>query len=97
MLRWQHIVNAVKHEMFPMMAASMAKAIGEEDCAVNLSHPDISVDALNAVLNALKKKRVLSNKEVLYIHRLVDRAERFSRNTQPMNASLVNVWVFRSS
>ena len=94
-IRWQHIVNAVKHEMFPMMAASMAKAIGEEDCVVNLHHHNISTDALKAVLGALKKKRALSNEEVQYIRRLVDSARHFSWNTQPLKASLVIVrWHF---
>ena len=73
-LTWRHIVSAVKHEMYPMMAAAIEK------CADG-------ADSVDAVLEKLKKKRALSNNEVRYIRHLVERARLFSWNTPPQTPS----------
>ena len=76
-LCWAHILSAVKHEMYPMMAAAIGKCVDE------LSSNDLSDDAVEAVLAELKKKRALSNGEVHCRKGLIQRARQFSWTAQP--------------
>ena len=79
-LTWQHVVAAIKHELYPMMAASMEK------CIDNLSASDLSEKAVDGVMDKLKKTRALGNKEAQYIRNLVARARTFSWEAQPQTS-----------
>ena len=75
-LTWQHIVNAVRHEMFPVMSARLMECV----VSVALSDADLSEEAVKRVLGQLKKR---SNRAVQYIRGLVARARAFSWDAQP--------------
>ena len=74
-LNWQHIVNAVKHEMFPKLGAAI------DACADDLA--DLSKETVIRLIERLKKKSALSHREVQYIRDLVKRARQFSWSAQP--------------
>ena len=75
-LSWAHIVEAVKHEMYPVFATSLKRAL---DTLQQTSSFD--AQSVNGVIDALKQEKSLSNTEVDYFCRLMQRVNSVDPNT----------------
>ena len=75
-LSWRHVINAVKHEMFPVLGSSLESCI--ESTTLDLQ--DLSEDAADRVIKALHGKRKLNTKEAANIKYLVQRAREYKAN-----------------
>ena len=71
-LSWSHIVEAVKHEMSPMMSTKIYQVV--EELAL-LRNTDFREEVVDKVVAALKKKCLLTNRQITYICSLVQRAQ----------------------
>lgn len=72
-LKWYHVVNAVKHEMFPLMSTSMQSAIE----TLQIDPEDLSQETTDRVIAALHDKRSLSTMEVAEIKKVVQRTKEY--------------------
>ena len=80
-LNWNHIVNAVKHDMFPLMATSMESAVESLRVDQNsLTVDKLDDDAVQRVIDKMHQKRKLSTKEVEHIKMVVQRARDYTEN-----------------
>ena len=76
-LSWYNVMQCVRHEMYPMMAVSLSKAVEEMVFSSGFAVGDLSEEAVQRVIAMLKTKKVLFGKEIEYIQGLVDRARAF--------------------
>ena len=81
-VNWNNVVEAVGQELYPKIAESMALSVEELKGKRTLKHDDLSGDATDRVIETLKTKKVLYNKEIVYIKGLVERARAFQRKKQ---------------
>ena len=78
-LAWIHIVHVVKHEMYPKLASVMQAVV--DAMPTSFDRRDLSERAAQAVVEAFKKQRSLTNREISYIRDLVRRARSFRWDT----------------
>ena len=79
LLTWSHVVAAVRHEMYSVMATSLQKVIA---C---VNEFDFRTESVEKVLTALKtEKGGLSGNEQEYMEQLVQRAAAFRRSQMPV-------------
>ena len=72
-LSWAtHMVEAVTHEMYPVMATSLQAAISNMQ-----QTPSVEPQSVDSVIEALKLKKSLTNTEIQYMRKLVQRATGF--------------------
>ena len=75
-LSWStHMVEAVRHEMYPVMATSLQAAISNMQQASSFDPQSV-----DAVIKSLKLKKSLTNTEIQYFRKLVQRAAGFDPN-----------------
>ena len=74
-MTWFKVINCVNTEMYPVLAIALRNCIDEklsED--INFKPDDFNEDVVNDVLDKLKGKRAMNNKEVQYLRGLFQRA-----------------------
>ena len=74
-MTWFKVINCVNTEMYPVLAIALRKCIDEklsED--INFKADDFRKDVVYDVLDKLKGKRAMNNKEVQYLRGLFQRA-----------------------
>ena len=78
LLTWSHVVAAVRHEMYPLMAAMLQESVA---CVKeSVKEFDFRAESVETVIKALKsKKSGVSVDEEQYIKRLVGRATAYRR------------------
>ena len=76
-LKWQNVVEAVKQELYPLIATSLGEAVEELIESKTLKPHDLSDNTTDLVIEKLKTKKVLFSKEIEYIKGLVQRASAF--------------------
>ena len=78
-LKWHNVVEAVKQELYPTMATWLGESIKEllSSDTDTVKPGDFSDNATESVIERLKTKKVLFNKEIEYIKELVQRANAF--------------------
>ena len=70
-LTWStHIVEAVRHEMYPFMASSLQAALQRLSGKV----PTFDKTSVDRVIDSIKKHKSMSNAEIQYMRHLVHRA-----------------------
>ena len=71
---WSHVVEAVRHEMYALMASKMEQASADKD------QFDLASQSVDDVIKELKgKKGGVSGNEIAYIEQLVQRATELDR------------------
>ena len=76
-LKWDNMVEAVKQELYPMISTKMGQSVKELMDSNTLKPNDFSDKAIEKVVDKMKDKKVLYNKEIEYIRDLVKRAKAF--------------------
>ena len=76
-LKWHHVVEAVKQELYPLIATSLGQSVDELVDSKLLEDDDLTDDAIKQVLGVLKKKKLLYSNEIAYLTKLVERARIF--------------------
>ena len=76
-LTWYNVMECVRQELYPAMAASMSQALDELVVKSRFDIGDLGGKAVERVIEGLKTKKVLFNKEIEYIRDLVQRARAF--------------------
>ena len=76
-LTWYNAMQAVRHELYPAMAVSMSQAVDELVVTSGFAVGDLSEEAVDRVIEVLKNKKILYNKEIDYIRDLIKRANAF--------------------
>ena len=69
---WKHVAQAVRHDMFPVMATSMEAALATLS---DIDSEDLSPKTVDRVIAALHEKRKLSTMEVAAIKKLLNGLE----------------------
>eukprot|EP01084_Bolivina_argentea_P268273 455607_1 len=72
-LNWQHIANAISHELYNKIAKSFMVIINSD----KKMYKTINAHNINNLLDKLKTKNRISNDEINYIKQLIRRAVRF--------------------
>ena len=70
-LNWSNIVHAVKHEMYAVLATALQSAVRdvqEDPQLPSFSVTDLSKKAVDTVIEKLKKRKALTNREIAYVH-----------------------------
>ena len=79
-LTWFDVIQCVWTELFPVLSATMSQCVQEKlasDIEFKLS--DFGEDAVNDILERLKGRRTMNNKEIDYLKQLIQRAAEFTR------------------
>lgn len=76
-LNWRNVVEAVKHELYPVMATSLGQSVDGLVHSDTVSPEDLSDEATDKVITELKAKKLLYNNEIEYIQELVKRARTY--------------------
>ena len=76
-LKWHNVVEAVRQELYPLIATSLGEAVEELIESKTLKPYNLSDNATDLVVEKLKTKKVLFSKEIEYIKGLVQRASAF--------------------
>ena len=77
---WSHVVEAVRHEMYALMANKMEQASADKDTF------DLASQSVDDVIKQLKsKKGGVSGNEIAYIKQLVRRATEEGRPSAPIS------------
>ena len=87
-MTWFKVINCVSTELFPVLAIKMRECIDEklsEDTTFKLD--DFGEVAVKDVIERLKGKRTMNNKEIEYLEALFQRATEYGQRQQQ---SLVN-------
>ena len=74
-MTWFKVVNCVNTELFPVLAIALKNCIDEklsED--VNFKLDDFDDDVIDDLIERLKRKRTMNNKEIKYLKELFERA-----------------------
>ena len=84
-MTWPKVINCVRTELFPVLAIALKKCVDEklsEDADFKLT--DFGDKVVNEILEKLKGKRTMNNKEIEYLRILFKRA-----TDSPMEQRLV--------
>lgn len=77
-IKWHNLTEAVRQELYPLMATSFGQSVDELMDEGYLQQADLSDEATDKVVDKLKKKKkLLCNNEIAYIKGLVKRARDF--------------------
>lgn len=76
-VKWHNVVEAVRHELYPLIASALGQSLDELMATGTLEVDDLSDGAIDEVIEIMKTKKVLYNKEIEYIKDLVKRARTF--------------------
>ena len=83
---WFGIVNAVKHELYPLMGISLAGVVQELIDKKSLKFCKIDENATEQVIEQLQKVRRVNNKEVDIIKYIVHRARYSAPGVSPLSS-----------
>ena len=82
-MTWNHILHAVKQELYNAVSKTLNKIITDTSNEIKID--DLSEDACNKVLNILTdKKKAMSQEEYFYIKDLIQKAKHFQPHTKCM-------------
>ena len=87
-MTWFNIMQCVSMELFPAISVKISQCVQEkvlEDSSFELS--DIGSEAVDDVIERLKEKRTMNNKEISYLKELIQRA----RDIAETQHSLVSI------
>ena len=76
-VNWHNLVEAVRQELYPLIATALGQSIDELVATGTLKEDDLTDSATDKVIEMMKNKKVLYNKEIGYIRDLVKRANTF--------------------
>ena len=82
-MTWFKVVNCVNTELFPVLSIALKKCIDEklsDDNKFDLH--DFKDDVVDDIMERLKGKRAMNNKEVQYLKELFGRALETTQTTQ---------------
>ena len=101
-MSWSHIINCVKHEMYPKLASTIQSIIDRQNSNQSTKTKklqtelyDINTTSIRKLLNYLKTKRKLPIEEVKYLTNLIKRAQSFTVPTEPNRSYVVNLFKTR--
>ena len=82
-MTWYKVVNCVNTELFPVLSITLKKCIDEKLSEDAKFKPDDFDDkVVYDVMERLKKKRTMNNKEIKYLQALFQRAMESQQNQQ---------------
>ena len=74
-MTWFKVVNCVNTELFPVLSIALKKCIDEKISEnINFKVDDFHKDVVDDVMERLKAKRAMNNREVQYLRGLFQRA-----------------------
>ena len=76
-VKWHNLVEAVRQELYPLIATALGQSVDELVASGTLKEDDLTESATDKVIEMMKNKKVLYNKEIEYIRDLVKRADAF--------------------
>eukprot|EP01083_Nonionella_stella_P308538 1089047_1 len=83
-LTWNHLVECIRHEMWPKLASVIKGLLGSSNNENNMNEEkgnefdhDLSDESMDKVIDTLKKKRRLQSEECHYLRQLMIRAKGF--------------------
>eukprot|EP01084_Bolivina_argentea_P132096 233106_1 len=96
-MSWDHILEAIKHEMYPKLSSAIKSIINysnnqqnmqvnedDEKNTIKIELYDLTDKSRDNVIEFLKEKRKLKIEERKYLYGLINRARSFNPNTQCM-------------
>ena len=82
-MTWYKVINCVNTELFPVISITLKKCIDEKLSEDTKFKPDDFDDkVVYDVMERLKKKRTMNNKEIKYLQALFQRAIESQQNQQ---------------
>eukprot|EP01083_Nonionella_stella_P221520 791352_1 len=81
-LSWNHLIECIKHEMWPKLASVIQAMVNNDDEKQNgmIDADDVSDDCVRNIIDVLKTKRHLPSEECEYLKQLIARAKQFDPN-----------------
>ena len=76
-LKWENVAKALEQELYPQIGSSLGLSVHDLVATGTLNEDDLSHTATVKVIEMMKNKKVLYNKEIEYIKDLVKRANAF--------------------
>ena len=74
-LTWFDVIQCVWTELFPVLSATLSQCIQEKlGLETEFKLNDFEGDVVNDILERLKRKRTMNNKEINYLKQLIQRA-----------------------
>ena len=73
-------MSATKHELFPMMSTAMESVVSTLCDDGKLNEKDLGKEAVEKVIEGMKKNRKMRTSQVAYIKGMVLRAEQFMKS-----------------
>ena len=74
-MTWFKVINCVNTELFPVLSITLKKCVDEKLSEDSEFKPDnFGDDVINDVMDRLKGKRTMNNKEIKYLRALFNRA-----------------------
>ena len=74
-MTWFNVTRCVMNELFPVLSITMQKCIEDKLAEEpDFKMDDFGDDAVNGVIDRLKAKRTMNNKEIFYLKALIQRA-----------------------
>eukprot|EP01084_Bolivina_argentea_P273859 466616_1 len=88
-INWMHIIQCIKHEMWPQLASVINAMIENEENKININ--DLSEKCVESVMKTLKEKRHLPIEERQYLTGLILRAKLFEIECNEYNINKGNL------
>ena len=74
-LNWFNVVQCVSTELFPVLSVKLSQCVQEKLASdIDFQLNDFGEDSVNDIMERLKEKRAMNNKEILYLRELIQRA-----------------------
>ena len=77
---WDHLVSATKHELFPMMSTAMGSVVTTLCDDEKFDKKDLGKEAVEKVIEGMKKNRKMRASQVAYIENMVLRASEYQKS-----------------
>lgn len=87
---WTNVMHCARNELFRVMAVSISKCVQQKlSMEPTFKMEDIGQEAADDVIDRLKVKRTMNNKEIHYLKALIQRAYDYQQSLSNPSSSLV--------
>ena len=74
-MTWFKVTRCVMNELFPALSIPMEECVEDKlEVEPDFKIDDLGEDAVKGVIDRLKAKRTMNNKEIFYLKQLIQRA-----------------------